>query len=384
MTSVIVLSHLKSLAMDRYFTVMIVPEREKGVRSFRIPRVVFHAAVFFLVIFLVLLGILTYDYWKILRQVYQNKHLTIENRQLKEQIQLFQMKLNTLSEDLERIHIFETKLRTITGLEDADLTQPVHRTKEGEEFPINENGESDGDIPFNSPLSSPQKPQGKIFKDLEHLKDYPEAPEYQNLKDLYEKKIATNFGLQTSYSYTKEWNELTKQSFTMATVYAEFDYKFNVVKSFVNDLEVNIHKLDQFQLDKDSFLRSTPTLLPTKGWITSYYGPRISPTSKRLRMHEGIDIGARTGTPIVAVADGTVIFAGKKPGFGNFVGIDHGYGVESYYAHAKGLFTKKGQLVKRGQRIASIGNTGASTGPHVHYEVRVNGTPVDPLYFILD
>ncbi len=380
MTSMLVLSHLKYSTMDRYFTVMIVPEREKGVRSFRIPRVVFHAAVFFIVIFMVLLGVLTYDYWKILRQVYQNKHLTIENRQLKEQIQLFQMKLNTLSEDLERIHVFETKLRTITGLEEGDLTRPIKGPSEGGEFPVNDAGERDGDLP----LVKPTAPQGKIFKDLEHLKQYKEASEYQNLRDLYEKKIATNFGLQTSYSYTKEWNELTKQSFTMATVYAEFDYKFNVVKSFVNDLEVNIHKLDQFQLDRDSFLRSTPTLLPTKGWITSYYGPRISPTSKRLRMHEGIDIGARTGTPILAVADGTVIFAGEKPGFGNFVGIDHGYGVESFYAHARGLFTKKGQLVKRGERIAAIGNTGASTGPHVHYEVRVNGTPVDPLYFILD
>ena len=360
---------------------MVVPEREKGVKSFRIPRVVFHAAVFFIVIFMVLLGILTYDYWKILRQVYQNKHLTIENRQLKEQIQLFQMKLNSLSEDLERIHIFETKLRTITGLEDADLTHPINNSSEsGQELQLNQSGEPDGDIP----LSSPEKPQGAIFRNLEHLKEYKSANEFQNLKDLYEKKIATNFGLQTSYSYTKEWNELTKNSFNMATSYAEFDYKFNVVKGFVKDLEVNIHKLDQFQLDKDSFLRSTPTLLPTKGWITSYYGPRISPTSKRLRMHEGIDIGARTGTPIVAVADGTVIFAGKKPGFGNFVGIDHGYGVETYYAHAKGLFTKKGQLVKRGQRIAAIGSTGASTGPHIHYEVRVNGTPVDPLYFILD
>lgn len=371
--------------MDRYFTIMVVPEREKGVKSFRIPRVVFHATLFFLVIFVVLLGILTYDYWKILRQVYENKHLTIENRQLKEQVQLFQMKLNSLTEDLERIHTFEKKLRIITGIEEADLTQSIKGPQEEqEEYPLNETHEHDSEIDADEEDKIKQKKQTKIFENLDELKTFSSSSEYNNLKDLYEKKIATIFGLQTSYSYTKEWNELTKQSFTLASNFAEFDYKFSTVKGFVKNLEVNIHKLDQFLLDKDSFLRSTPTLLPTKGWITSYYGPRISPTSKRLRMHEGIDIGARSGTPILAAADGRVTFAGKKPGFGNFVQIDHGYGVETFYAHAKGLFTKKGQVVKRGELVASIGNTGASTGPHLHYEIRVNGTPVDPLYFVLD
>lgn len=331
---------------------------------------------------MVLLGILTYDYWKILRQVYENKHLTIENRQLKEQVQLFQMKLNSLTEDLERIHTFEKKLRIITGMEAVDLTQSIKGPTTQDEYPLHESGEKDQDLIDGG--EGEKKQQTKIFEDLNELKKFTTASEYQKLKDLYEKKIATIFGLQTSYSYTKEWNELTKQSFSLASDFAEFDYKFSTVKSFVNNLEVNIHKLDQFLLDKDSFLRSTPTLLPTKGWITSYYGPRISPTSKRLRMHEGIDIGARSGTPIVAAADGRITFAGKKPGFGNFVQIDHGYGVESFYAHAKGLFTKKGELVQRGDLIASIGNTGASTGPHLHYEIRVNGTPVDPLYFILD
>lgn len=374
--------------MDRYFTVMVVPEREKGVKSFRIPRVVFHAALFFTLIFMVLLGILTYDYWKILRQVYENKHLTIENRQLKEQVQLFQMKLNSLTEDLERINTFEKKLRVITGMKDADLTQELTPKSNSTEFPVNETNEKDTDYHNHGEAevqeTIPKSSSAPFLESLDHLKDYEQTEDYLNLKDLYEKKIATIFGLQTSYSYTKEWNELTKQSFGLAANYAEFDYKFGAVKGFVNNLEVNIHKLDQYLLDKESFLRSTPTLLPTKGWITSYYGPRISPTSKRLRMHEGIDIGARSGTPIVSAADGRVAFAGKKPGFGYFVQIDHGYGVESFYAHAKGLFAQKGQTVKRGDLIASIGNTGASTGPHLHYEIRVNGTPVDPLYFVLD
>lgn len=370
--------------MDRYFTVMVIPEREKGVRSFRIPRLVFHALLFIFVVFVVLLGILTFDYIKILNQVYENRHLTIDNRQLKEKIKLFHMKINALTEDIERIHTFEKKLRIITGIKEHDLSQEIAPPDEDEI-----NSETDNTIPIKkidvkkSPKSTGYF-QTEIIEELDKLKNFSADPEYLNLKNLYEQKIATTFGLQTGYKYTKEWSELIKQSFEMATQFAQFDYKFSTTKNFVERLEVNVHKLDQFLLDKDSFLKSTPTLLPTRGWITSYYGPRISPTSKRLRMHEGLDIGARPGTPIVAPADARVAYAGVKPGFGKFVQLDHGYGIESFYAHAKSLFVKKGAIVNRGDLIAKIGNTGSSTGPHLHYEIRVNGTPVDPLYYVLN
>ncbi|MCP4913005.1 MAG: peptidoglycan DD-metalloendopeptidase family protein [Oligoflexia bacterium] len=368
--------------MNRYFTLMIVPERDKGVKSFRIPRLIFHAFLFLLVVVSLIISILIYDYWKILKQVYENKHLTIENRQLKEQIQLFQMKINGLTDDLERIQTFEKKLRIITGIEKVDLSKNLKKT---EEFPNTDIKENDGEIIELKPQSKVEPSlEDKLFDNLDHLKRFEDQKEFVNLKNLYEKKIATSFGLQTGYAYTKDWSSLNKQSFELAGKYAEFDYKYDQIKTFVNRLEKNVHELDQYLLDKDSFLRSTPTLLPTKGWITSYYGPRISPTSKRLRMHEGIDIGARSGTPIVASADGKISFSGVKPGFGMFVQIDHGYGIESFYAHAKSLFVKRGQTVKRGDLIAAIGNTGASTGPHLHYEIRVNGTPVDPLYFVLD
>ena len=219
---------------------------------------------------------------------------------------------------------------------------------------------------------------------MDQLKDYKYEPEYLNLKKLYEQKIASNFGMQTGHSYTKEWSILIKRSFALAEKFADFDFKFNTIKSFSKQLELDVHRLEQHLLDKDSLLRSTPTLLPTKGWITSYYGPRISPTSRRKRMHEGLDIGAKPGTPIIAPADGRVLYAGIKPGFGKFVQIDHGYGVETFYAHSKNLYVKKGDIVRRGRKIASIGSTGSSTGPHLHYEIRVNGTPIDPLYYILD
>lgn len=361
--------------MNRYFTIMIVPERDKTVKSFRLPRILFHSLIFIAIVITFILGILIYDYSKILSQVHSNKHLSIENRQLKEQIQLFQMKLNTLTEDIERIHIFERKLRIITGLEDLQQwDDSVHLDSRS--------NSSSATRQQNQRV--PQSTNQDFEVLLERLNSPHEHEEFTSLKGLYEQKIATTFGLQTGHTFTREWSERIKQSFAMAESYAAFDFRYNQIRGFIYDLEMNVHELDQYLLDKQSVLRSTPTIMPARGWITSYYGPRKSPHSGRLRMHEGLDIGARTGTPILAPADGVVTFSGKKMGFGNLVHIDHGYGIETIYAHAHTLTATKGDLVKRGEKIATIGSTGFSTGPHLHYEVRVNGTPVDPLFYILD
>jgi murein DD-endopeptidase MepM/ murein hydrolase activator NlpD len=357
--------------MNNYFTVMIIPEKEKGVKSFKIPALFFRSLAFFAVMLLLLIGILAYDYWKILQQVYENKHLGLENRQLKEQVQLFQMKMNTLSDDLRRINTFERKLRVITGLEEAsDMGGMLN-------WSTSENPK-DSQSPLPHQSSSPMIEQSLNFDRME------EFPEYQQLKQAYDLKIATTFGLEKSYNITKSWSELARRSFTLSHEYARFDYQFNRVKEVVNQLEENIHRLDQHLLDKESYLASTPTLLPARGWITSYFGQRISPHSGKLKMHEGIDVGAPYGTQIVSPADGVVTYSGEKAGFGKFVQIDHGFGIETLYAHNQSLFVRNGQKIKRGALLASVGSTGHSTGPHLHYEVRVNGIAVDPLYFILE
>ena len=344
---------------------MIVPERGKGVRSFRVPKMLFRGMLFIFAFLVFILGVLTYDYFEILRQVHKNKHLTIENRQLKEQVELFEKKIGTLITDIDRVQVFEKKLRVIAGLEKTALEGNI--TEEDSE---KETGKSQ----INSTFL-------KTIQDRNQVK---EKTRYKRLKNLYEEKIASVFGLQTSYALTKDWSNLTKQSFLMADKYAHFDYQLENLEVIVNQLEIDIHSLDQFLLDKESFLKSTPTLLPTRGWITSYFGPRKSQFSGRTKMHEGIDIGARPGSKILSPADGTVTFAGKKPGFGYFVQLDHGYGIETVYAHASKLLVNLGEQIKRGNVIAKVGSTGLSTGPHVHYEVRVNGTPVDPMYYILD
>ncbi|MCG6955458.1 MAG: M23 family metallopeptidase [Gemmatimonadetes bacterium] len=131
-------------------------------------------------------------------------------------------------------------------------------------------------------------------------------------------------------------------------------------------------------------LESTPSILPTNGWLSSAFSAsRMHPIHDRPLPHEGIDIAAPMGTPIFAAAKGRVVRAGWVVGYGLTVEIDHGFGYTTLYGHASKLLVKQGQKVSRGDVIAQVGSTGLSTGPHLHYEVRVNGVPVNPVNFIL-
>jgi murein DD-endopeptidase MepM/ murein hydrolase activator NlpD len=140
--------------------------------------------------------------------------------------------------------------------------------------------------------------------------------------------------------------------------------------------------------DQQNLLASTPAIRPVsrgvKSWTTSRFGYRISPFTKRRELHKAYDIAARKGTPILATADGVVTFAGKKGLYGNFMVIDHGHGMKTRYGHCQKFLKKRGDKVKRWEPIALLGNTGRSTGPHVHYEVHLNGIPVNPEKYILN
>ncbi len=136
--------------------------------------------------------------------------------------------------------------------------------------------------------------------------------------------------------------------------------------------------------DQKSLLASTPAIRPTIGWISSGFGYRKSPFTGLKEFHRGLDIATREGTPIVAPADGIVVFTGNKGGLGKVVVIDHGRGMVTRYGHLKTSLFKRGSHVKRGDKIALIGNTGRSTAPHLHYEVHLNGIPVNPAKYILN
>jgi murein DD-endopeptidase MepM/ murein hydrolase activator NlpD len=149
-------------------------------------------------------------------------------------------------------------------------------------------------------------------------------------------------------------------------------------------VELDVQSLTTALLDQKDYLDSMPTLKPTNGWYTSGFGLRNSPFTNKSTMHEGLDLANHVGSTIVAPASGIVTYAGARAGYGNLVTLDHGYGIQTQFGHISRAYVKTGEKVKRGQRIAAVGNTGRSTGPHVHYEVRVNGIPVDPYFYILE
>jgi len=127
-----------------------------------------------------------------------------------------------------------------------------------------------------------------------------------------------------------------------------------------------------------------PTTLPVKDvpWAASAFGWRIDPFTGESAMHEGIDFVAEPGTPIHAAAAGVVINVERHPHYGNMVEIDHGNDLVTRYAHASRILTRVGALVKRGEKIAEVGSTGRSTGPHLHFEVRLRGAAVNPVRFL--
>jgi murein DD-endopeptidase MepM/ murein hydrolase activator NlpD len=173
-------------------------------------------------------------------------------------------------------------------------------------------------------------------------------------------------------------------SFQDQTIISSMNRSLDRLKTEVSIQERSFQELVEYLEDQKSLLASTPSIWPVKGWLTSTFGYRSSPFTGRRELHKGLDIATRSGTPIIAPADGLVVFAGREGGFGNMVIIDHGYGITTRYGHCSSLETKLGQKIKRGDVVARVGNTGRSTGPHVHYEVAVNGVSVNPSRYILN
>ncbi|MFB1480972.1 M23 family metallopeptidase [Corallococcus sp. RDP092CA] len=148
--------------------------------------------------------------------------------------------------------------------------------------------------------------------------------------------------------------------------------------------ELSLQDLQAYFQDQKSLLASTPSVWPARGWVTSDFGQRLDPYTADRVTHAGLDIAAPHGKEVTAPSDGTVVFAGLEGGYGNVLVIDHGYGIKTRYGHLSKILVKAGDRVKRGSPIANVGNTGRSTGPHLHYEVRVNGVPQNPRKFILE
>lgn len=166
---------------------------------------------------------------------------------------------------------------------------------------------------------------------------------------------------------------------------------FLAVEKTIDELSRQLQYQRQSYLEIEAYLKQqedvlnhTPSIWPVRGWVSSGFGKRRDPFTGRYVMHNGIDIVAPPGTPVVAPADGRVCFASVKPGFGKVIEIDHGYGYVTFYGHCQSIRKTYGETVRRGEIIAYVGRSGKSTGYHLHYGVKVSGVWVNPLNYILD
>lgn len=180
---------------------------------------------------------------------------------------------------------------------------------------------------------------------------------------------------------------------------AEGSRPFFSTEKQIEEIEVGLHWLNQQTEIEGKILdelatvadekveqwASTPSIWPTRGRITSRFGPRVSPFTGKKALHAGIDIGAPTGTEVRAPASGKVVVAAYDGRMGKFIRVDHGNGIETTYGHLSKIYVKYGDRVQRGDLIGLVGSTGKfSTGPHLHYQVAVNDTLVNPVHYILD
>jgi len=156
------------------------------------------------------------------------------------------------------------------------------------------------------------------------------------------------------------------------------------LESEATSREASLAELEALLQTKKDMLAQTPSIWPVLGWVTSGFGFRTNPFTGLNQMHEGIDISNRAGTVIIAPADGFVSDIGSDVAHGRLLVISHGFGMTTRYSHLNKVLVKVGQKVRRGDRVAEVGTSGKTTGPHLHYEVRLHGIPVNPIRYILN
>jgi murein DD-endopeptidase MepM/ murein hydrolase activator NlpD len=158
---------------------------------------------------------------------------------------------------------------------------------------------------------------------------------------------------------------------------------FGLLREILSGIESRLSAAKSDVGRRNALAAATPSIWPAHGWLSSSVGRRTDPITGGADFHQGLDISADPGSPVYATADGTVTLAGREGAYGNLVVIDHGYGLETRYGHLSKYEVKTGERIARGHVLGRVGATGRATGPHLHYEVRVNGRLLNPLQLLL-
>lgn len=197
------------------------------------------------------------------------------------------------------------------------------------------------------------------------------AQSFNKITDEYlaeRSKVTSRSGERTETAFTNDMRNLKQDLDSLSSLYS----RSGLIEADLDAAEAKIAM----------FMETVPTLWPAAGRVTDNFGYRKDPITRKTKFHEGVDIGSDGGRTIKASASGKVIFAEYTSGYGRTIKISHGRGITTVYGHLSKYHVKVGQEVKKGDKIATMGTTGRSTGPHLHFEVHLFGTPVDPLQYL--
>lgn len=310
---------------NRFYTILIVPERSSKVRRLKIPHRRLVQAVMAMVLLIGLAGFLSVHYLFVIDQASQHRALKNENVLLKAKLRLVQEEIARIDGTLQRIDHLSTKIRSITQLNDPERDLAI------------------------GPLVDEQASTTEVlYAHGERINDEDE-------------EIGSKLAMRI------------------------IDAKAESLEGEALRQESNVRELRDYFNENEVLLATTPSIRPVQSdFFTSTFGMRNDPYTNHRVLHKGLDLAAEHGSDIMAPADAVVIFVGHRGEYGKTVVLDHGFGMQTHYAHLSNYKVEVGQKVLRGQVIGAVGKTGRTTGVHLHYEVRLNGIPQDPERFILD
>ena len=319
---------------QRNYTLFLIKDDSSSVKKISFNQKKLQLALSLGLVFLMIFSFFLTDYVNIQIDLFKMSQLKKENQRMSQKFSQLELQVKNLEEQVQQAQQFSKKIQLITN---PNLTEGLN------------NSQNIGKIHSNSVIVALSKPSPSTTR--------------------------SPASATTSYK---------SSSFNSS---GELELRIEKLKGRTELSKQNAWTLYSKLLEKQELLYNTPSILPAQGWISSHFGYRNESvySDHEPYFHRGMDVAASEGSKVYATADGKVSFAGyDDSGFGNLIIIDHGHGLKTYYAHLSEIKTEIGKKVKRWNQIGAVGNTGRSRGPHLHYEVRIYGVPVNPTNYILD
>lgn len=324
---------------QRDLTLLVMSGETSPVRRVRLRRVWFKRGAIGLGVFVVALSAAMIDYVRLRSDVSDVERMRVENARQRDELESLSGRVGGIAQEFEALRELERKVRVIANLPESTPEARVPNN-------AGQGGAEDTDAADDAAAIAPVEPAEDSAVPAPH-------------------------GAPPADAELRAAIERIQQ-------------RARRLAALLPDQRASLEELVGGLEDRREQLAATPSIWPANGWVTSGYGTRTSPFTGRRQFHAGIDIAADFGTAIIAPASGRVVFAGRKGAFGRIVEIDHGFGIRTLYGHTDDVFVRSGQRVERGMKIASVGSSGRSTGPHVHYQVKVGGRTVNPGDYIFE